>query len=49
MSRRARWVNLGAIVWVMLAAKEAQAVDNELARAYTKLALLSVSADINAA
>ncbi|UUW19167.1 hypothetical protein [Serratia ureilytica] len=49
MRRRTRWVNLGFIVWVMLAAKEAQAVDNALAGAYTKLALLSVSDDINAA
>ncbi|EJC2626077.1 hypothetical protein MYG35_001194 [Escherichia coli] len=49
MSHRARWVNLGIIVWIMLAVKEAPAVDNELARAYTKLTLLSVSDDINAA
>lgn len=49
MSRRTRWVNLGIIVWVMLAAKEAQAVESALAGAYTKLALLSVSDDINAA
>ncbi|AQT65915.1 hypothetical protein B0W01_20635 [Serratia marcescens] len=49
MSRRTRWVNLGIIVWVMLAAKEAQAVESAFAGAYTKLALLSVSDDINAA
>lgn len=49
MSRRTRWVNLGIIVWVMLVAKEAQAVESALARAFTKLALLSVSDDINAA
>ncbi|EPL3172464.1 hypothetical protein [Serratia ureilytica] len=49
MNRRTRWVNFGIIVWVMLAAKEAQAVESSLAGAYTKLALLSVSDDINAA
>ncbi|HGP0625113.1 TPA: hypothetical protein ACKPX6_002682 [Serratia marcescens] len=49
MNRRTRWVNFGIIVWVMLAAKEAQAVESALAGAYTKLALLSVSDDINAA
>ncbi|MEI7114408.1 hypothetical protein [Serratia sp. TMDUHS_CL] len=49
MSRRTRWVNFGIIVWVMLAAKETQAVESALAGAYTKMALLSVSNDINAA
>ncbi len=49
MSRRTRWVNLDIIVWVILAAKEAQAAERALDRAYTKLALLSVSDDINAA
>ncbi|EOV5094267.1 hypothetical protein ACOA8Y_003757 [Serratia marcescens] len=49
MSRRTRWGDLGIIVWVMLAAKEAQAVESALAGTYAKLALLSVSDDINAA
>lgn len=34
MSRRTRWVNLGIIVWVMLAAKETQAVESVLVLAY---------------
>lgn len=49
MSRRTRWVNLGIIAWVMPAAKEAQAVESALAGTYTKLALLLVGDDINAA
>ncbi|EMI4412031.1 hypothetical protein RGJ16_004075 [Serratia marcescens] len=48
MSCRARFGRLGIIAGVMMVAQEAPAVDNEFARVYTKLALLSVSDDINA-
>ncbi|QBX68322.1 hypothetical protein [Serratia quinivorans] len=49
MNCRTGWGGLGIIAGVMLVTQEVQAADNALAGAYTKLALLSVSDDINAA
>ena len=49
MSIRTRWWHLCIIAGAMLVAQEVQAASNEPAGTYTKIALLSVSDDINAA